>query len=58
MGVPWGPAVLGVVLMPLVGVAVLFGHRGVGVGRDGGVVLVLVMPCPLALDGHHKPQSK
>ena len=39
----------GVVGMQLVGVAVVLGHRGVGVGRDGGVVVVLVVPCPLAL---------
>ena len=35
--------------MLLVGVAVVLGHQGVGVGRDGGVVVVLVVPCPLAL---------
>ena len=39
----------GVVGMQLVGVAVAWGHQGVGVGRDGGVVVVLVVPCPLAL---------
>ena len=31
------------------GVDVAWGHQGVGVGRDGGVVVVLVVPCPLAL---------
>ena len=31
------------------GIAVVLGHPGVGVGRDGGVVVVLVVPCPLAL---------
>ena len=31
------------------GVAVVLGHKGVGVGGDGGVVVVLVVPCPLAL---------
>ena len=39
----------GVVKMLLVGVAVVLGHQGVGVGRDGRVVVVLVVPCPLAL---------
>ena len=39
----------GVVGMQLVGVAVAWGHQGVEVGRDGGVVVVLVVPCPLAL---------
>ena len=39
----------GVVGMQLVGFAVVLGHQGVGVGRDGGVVAVLVVPCPLAL---------
>ena len=39
----------GVVGMQLVGVAVVLGHWGVGVGRDGGEVVVLVVPCPLAL---------
>ena len=39
----------GVVAMQLVGVPVVLGDRGVGVGRDGGVVVVLVVPCPLAL---------
>ena len=39
----------GVVVMQLVGAAVVLGHRGVGVGRDGGVVVVLVVLCPLAL---------
>ena len=39
----------GVVVMQLVGVAVVLGHRGVGFGRDGGVVVVLVVPCPLSL---------
>ena len=31
------------------GVAVVLGHQGVEVGRDGVVVVVLVVPCPLAL---------
>ena len=31
------------------GVAVVLGHQGVGVGGDGGVVVVLVVPCTLAL---------
>ena len=31
------------------GVAVVLGHQGVGVGSDGGVVVVVVVPCPLAL---------
>ena len=31
------------------GVAVVLGHRGVRVGDGGGVVVVLVVPCPLAL---------
>ena len=31
------------------GVAVVLGHQGVVVGKDGGVVVVLVVPCPLAL---------
>ena len=39
----------GVVVMQLVGAAVLLGHRGLGVRRDGGLVVVLVVPCPLAL---------
>ena len=41
----------GVVVWQLVGVAVLLGHRGVGVRGDGGVVvvLVLVVLCPLDL---------
>ena len=39
----------GVVGMQLGGVAVVWGHRGVGVGRDGGVVVVLVVPCLLPL---------
>ena len=39
----------GVVGMQLVGVAVVLGHLGVGAGRDGGVVVVLVLPCTLAL---------
>ena len=30
------------------GGAVLLGHQGVGVRRDGGVVVVLVVPFPLA----------
>ena len=34
----------GVVVMELVGVTVVFGHRGVWVGGDGGVVMVLVAP--------------
>ena len=33
----------GVVVMQLGGVAVVFGHAGVGVRRGGGVVMVLVM---------------
>ena len=45
----WGLVVLGRVGMYLVGVAVAWGHQGVGVGRDGGVVVVRVVPCPLAL---------
>ena len=36
----WGVVVLTVVLQ-LVGVAVVLGHRGVGVGRGGGVVVAL-----------------
>ena len=32
------------------GVAVVLGHQGVGVGRDGGMVVVLVVPCALALN--------
>ena len=39
----------GVVVMQLVGVAVVLGHRGVGVAWSGGLVIVLVMPCSLAL---------
>ena len=39
----------GVVVMKLVGVAVVLGHPGVGVGGDGGVVMVLVVQCSLAL---------
>ena len=39
----------GVVVMQLVWIAVVLGHRGVGVGGHGGVVVVLVVPCPLAL---------
>ena len=39
----------GVVVMQLVGIAVVLGHRGLGVGGDGGVVVVLVVPCHLAL---------
>ena len=39
----------GVVGMQLVGFAVVFGQQGLGVGKDGGVVVVLVVPCPLAL---------
>ena len=35
--------------MQLVGFAVVLGHRGVGAVRDGGVVVVLLVPCPLAL---------
>ena len=38
----------GVVVMQLVGVAIVLGHGGAGVGRDGGPVVVLVVPCPLA----------
>ena len=40
---------LGVVAMQLVGVTVVLGHQGVGAGGDGRVVVVLVVPCPLAL---------
>ena len=41
---------LGVVVMELVGVPVVLGHRGSGVGGGGGgVVRVLVAPCSLAL---------
>ena len=40
---------LGVVVMEVVVVAVVLGHRGVGVGRGGGVVMVLVAPYSLAL---------
>ena len=36
-------------MLQLVGVAVVLGHRGVGVGGDGGVVVVLVVPLALAL---------
>ena len=39
----------GLVVMQLVGVAVVFGHRGVGVAGGGSVVVVLVVPCPLAV---------
>ena len=39
----------GVVGILLLGGAVVLGHQGVGVGRDGGVVVVLVVLCPLAL---------
>ena len=39
----------GVVVMQLVKVAVVLGHRGVRVGGCGGVEVVLVVPCPLAL---------
>ena len=39
----------GVVGMELVGVAVVLGHREVGVGGDGGVVMVLEAPRPLSL---------
>ena len=45
----WARLRWGVLMMQLVGVAVVLGHRGVGVRRDGGVVVVLVVPCPLAL---------
>ena len=38
----------GVVVMQLPGVAVVLGHRGVGVGRDGRVAVMLGMPCPQA----------
>ena len=34
----------GVVMVQLVGVAVVWGHRGVGVGRDAAGVVVLVVP--------------
>ena len=36
-------------VLQCVGVAVVLGHRGVGDGGDGGVVVVLVVLCPLAL---------
>ena len=39
----------GVVVMELVGHAVVLGHRKVGVGGGGGVLLVLVVPRSLAL---------
>ena len=39
----------GVVVLQLLGVDVVLGHRGVGVGADGVVVVVLVVLCPLAL---------
>ena len=39
----------GMVVMHLVGVAAVLLHRGVGVRGGGGVVLVLVVPCPLVL---------
>ena len=39
----------GVVVMQLVGVAVVLGHRGVSTGGGGGVVVVLVVPCPVSL---------
>ena len=39
----------GVVVMQLVGVAAVLGHRGVGVGGCGGVSMVLMVPCSLAL---------
>ena len=39
----------GVVVRQLVGMAVVLGHRGVAVGGRGGVVMVLVAPCSLAL---------
>ena len=39
----------GVVVMQLVGVAVVLGHQGVEVRRNGGVLVVLVVPCLLAL---------
>ena len=39
----------GVVVMQLVGVAVVLGHRGVRVGGDGGMVVVLVVLCPRGL---------
>ena len=41
----WGRLPLSVVVMQLVEVAVVLGHRGVGVhGGRGGVVMVLVVP--------------
>ena len=49
LGGPWGWLRWGVVVLQLVGVAVVLGHRGVGVGGDGCVVVVLVVLCPLAL---------
>ena len=39
----------GVVVMQLMGVSGVLGHRGVGVRRGGGEVVVLVVPCLLAL---------
>ena len=39
----------GVVVMQLVGIAAVFRHQGVRVGGRWGVVMVLVLPCPLAL---------
>ena len=39
----------GVVVMQLVGAAVVFGHRGVQVGRGVGVVVGLAVLCPLAV---------
>ena len=45
----WGRLRWGVVVMKLVGVAVVLGHRGVGVGGGGGVLMVLVAPRSLAL---------
>ena len=40
----------GVVVMELVGVAVVLGHRGVGVGGGRGLVMVLVVPCLYGVD--------
>ena len=40
---------VGSVVMQLVRVAVVLGHPGAGVGRNGGVVVVLLVSCPLGL---------
>ena len=39
----------GLVVIERVGVAVVLGRRGVGVGGGGGVMMVLVVPCSVAL---------